>query len=55
MIDYGYDSLIALNAASEQEIKDMSEDEAVAMKKPHRSLFMREWRNKSWVRTGPKP
>jgi hypothetical protein len=37
MIEYGYDSLIALDAASEQEIKDMTEDEAVAMKKPHRA------------------
>ena len=51
MIEYGYDSLIALDAASEQEIKDMTEDEAVAMKKPHRAVFMREWRNRSWVRT----
>ena len=51
MIEYGYDSLIALDAGSEQEIKDMTEDEAVVMKKPHRALFMREWRNRSWVRT----
>ena len=51
MIEYGYDSLIALDAASEEEIKDMTEDEAVVMKKPHRAVFMREWRNRSWVRT----
>ncbi len=51
MIEYGYDSLIALDAASEQDIKDMTEDETVAMKKPHRAVFMREWRNRSWVRT----
>jgi hypothetical protein len=50
MIEYDYDSLIALDAASEQQKKDMSEDEAVAMKKPHRALFMREWKNRSWVR-----
>ncbi len=48
MIEYGYDSLIALDAASEQEIKDMTEDEVVAMKKPHLALFMRKWKNRSW-------
>jgi hypothetical protein len=41
MIEYEYDSLIALDAGSEQEIKDITEDEAAAMKKPHRALFMR--------------
>jgi hypothetical protein len=33
------------------ESKDMTEDEVVAMKKPYRALFMRDWRNRSWVRT----
>jgi hypothetical protein len=52
IIEYGYDSLIALDAASEQEIKDMTEDEAVEMKKPHRAAFMREWRNRVGVERG---
>jgi hypothetical protein len=51
IIEYGYDSPIALDAASEQEMQDMTEDEDVAMKKPHRAVFMREWRNRSWLRT----
>jgi hypothetical protein len=38
--DYGCDSLQALEDASEQDIKDMTEDADIGMKKLHRSLFM---------------
>jgi hypothetical protein len=40
----GYDSFQALNAASEEQITDMTQDRDVAMKKPHRQLFLVEWK-----------
>jgi hypothetical protein len=44
IIEYGYDSLAAFDAASEEEIKEMSEDKDVAMKKPHSRLLLTKWR-----------
>ena len=44
IIEYGYDSLAALDAASQEEIKEMSEDKDVAMKKPHSRLLLTKWR-----------
>jgi len=41
--EYGYDSMYALDVASEENIKEMMEDPAVAMKKPHRVLIIKAW------------
>jgi hypothetical protein len=43
IIDYGYDSMTALDHADEDEILAMTEDASVSMKKPHRVVFIREW------------
>lgn len=45
IIEYGYDSLKALDAASEAEIEEMTR-EIKNMKKPHRVLFINEWRRR---------
>ena len=42
--EYGYDSFQALDAASEEQILEMTQDPDVAMKKPHRHLFLVEWK-----------
>jgi hypothetical protein len=44
--EYGYDSLQALEAASEEQITEMTQDPDVAMKKPHRHLFLLEWKKR---------
>mmetsp|Transcript_42747 Transcript_42747/g.68631 ORF Transcript_42747/g.68631 Transcript_42747/m.68631 type:complete len:318 (+) Transcript_42747:261-1214(+) len=41
--EYGYDSMYALDVASEENIKEMTEDPAVAMKKLHRVLIIKAW------------
>ena len=46
--DYGYDSLLALDAASEEDLQEMME--AVDMKKPHRRLLMEQWKKRVCVR-----
>ena len=46
--DYGYDSLLALDAASEEDLQEMME--AVDMKKPHRRLLMEQWKKRLCVR-----
>jgi hypothetical protein len=43
---YGYNSFQALDAASEEEITEMTQDPDVEMKKPHRKLFLVEWRKR---------
>jgi len=43
---YGYDSFQALDAASEEEITEMTQDPDVEMKKPHRKLFLVEWKKR---------
>mmetsp|Transcript_54462 Transcript_54462/g.88213 ORF Transcript_54462/g.88213 Transcript_54462/m.88213 type:complete len:1184 (+) Transcript_54462:4197-7748(+) len=42
--EYGYDSFKSLDAASEEEMLAMMQDDDLAMKKPHRSLLMKEWK-----------
>ena len=37
--EYGHDSFQALDAASKEQITEMTQDPDVAMKKPHRHLF----------------
>ena len=44
--EYGYDSFQALDAASEEQILEMTQDPDVAMKKPHRHLFLVEWKKR---------
>ena len=39
--EYGYDSLLTLDAASEEDLQDMME--AVGMKKPHRRVLIEQW------------
>ena len=42
---YGYDRMPALYEATEADIVDMTEDDAVGMKKPHRRLFLSKWKD----------
>ena len=42
--EYGYDTLKVLRAATEADIIEMTEDSDVKMKKPHRRLFLAEWK-----------
>ncbi len=57
IIDYGYDSMTALDHADEDEIVTMTEGASVSMKKPHRVVFIRcttkrrQRRTRSWTRT----
>lgn len=44
VIEYGYDSMKALHAASEEEITEMTQDVDIGMKKPHRALLVKEWK-----------
>ena len=44
--EYGYDSFQALDAASEEQILEMTQDPDVAMKKPHRQLFLVQWKKR---------
>jgi ankyrin repeat protein len=41
--EYGYDSLNVLQAATEADIVEMTEDPDIGMKKPHRRLFLTQW------------
>ena len=47
--EYGYDSFQALDAASEEQILEMTQDPDVAMKKPHRHLFLVECKKRVQV------
>ena len=42
--EYGYHTLRVLRAATEADIAEMTEDADVQMKKPHRRLFLTEWK-----------
>eukprot|EP01047_Picozoa_sp_COSAG01_P014058 COSAG01_NODE_676_length_14324_cov_17.420105_19_plen_542_part_00 len=42
--EYGYDQLKTLLVATEDDIAEMTEDADTQMKKPHRRLFLAEWR-----------
>ena len=42
--EYGYDTLKVLRAVAEADIIEMTEDSDVKMKKPHRRLFLAEWK-----------
>ena len=42
--EYGYDRMSVLHAASEADITEMMEDPDVKMKKPHRKLFLAQWK-----------
>ena len=44
--EYGYDSFQALDAASEEQITEMTQNPDVGMKKPHRHLFLLEWKKR---------
>ena len=44
--EYGVDSMRAFDDASEQDVKDMVEDDAIAMKKPHRVVIMKGWKGR---------
>ena len=43
--EYGYDSFEALREATEDEIKEMTVDPDVNMKKPHQKLMLKAWQN----------
>jgi len=45
--EFGFDSMRAFDAASEQDVKDMVEDDAIAMKKPHRVVMMKGWKGRA--------
>ena len=47
--EYCYDSFQALDAASEEQILEMTQDPDVAMKKPHRQLFLVQWKKRVQV------
>ena len=42
--EYGYDQMAALYRATEADIVEMTEDADVNMKKPHRRIFVAEWK-----------
>jgi hypothetical protein len=42
--EYGYDKLKALLVATEEDIVEMTADPDLKMKKPHRRLFVAEWK-----------
>ena len=42
--EYGYHTLKVLQAATEADIVEMTEDADVKMKKPHRRIFVAEWK-----------
>ena len=42
--EYGYDQLKALLVATEEDIAEMTADPDAKMKKPHRRLFVAEWK-----------
>ena len=44
IMNYGCDSLQFLDDASEQDMREMTEDAYVGMMKLHRSMFMKAWR-----------
>ena len=44
VIEYGYDSMPALDRANEEDVVAMTEDASIGMKKPHRNLFLKEWK-----------
>ena len=44
--EYGYDSLKALDAALLADLEEVTNDPAVAMKKPHRRLLIEEWQKR---------
>jgi hypothetical protein len=42
--EYGYDQMLVLHKATEADIVEMTEDADVKMKKPHRRVFVAEWK-----------
>jgi len=44
--EYGFDSMRAFHDASEQDVQNMVEDDAIAMKKPHRVVMMKGWKGR---------
>eukprot|EP01047_Picozoa_sp_COSAG01_P008576 COSAG01_NODE_339_length_18653_cov_21.648378_14_plen_1072_part_00 len=53
--DYGYDQLKALLVASEADIAEMTRDADIKMKKPHRKLFLAEWKELTGAVGGASP
>ena len=45
--EYGCDSLLVLDAQTEKDIQDMIEDAKIGMKRPHRTLFLRAWKDRA--------
>ena len=52
--EYGNDSIYALDAASEENIKEVTEDPAIAMKKPHRVLIIKAWNIRAAAQKDPE-
>jgi len=52
MKNYGCDSLQFLDDASEEDMREMTEDADVGMKKLHRSMFMKAWSRRAATRGG---
>jgi hypothetical protein len=50
--NYGCDSLQLLDDASEEDMREMTEDADVGMKKLHRSIFMKAWSRRAATRGG---
>ena len=50
--NYGCDSLQFLDKASEEDMREMTEDADVGMKKLHRSMFLKAWRCRAATRGG---
>jgi hypothetical protein len=50
--NYGCDSLQFLDDASEQDMREMTEDADVGMKKLHRSVFLKAWSRRAATRGG---
>jgi hypothetical protein len=52
LTEFGYDSLNTLDAASEDEVRAMTEDAGIGMKAPHRALLLHAWRRRSGEKRG---
>ena len=44
VVDFGYDSMDALLVANEKDVIEMTEDASIAMKNPHKTLFVKAWK-----------
>jgi hypothetical protein len=44
VVDFGYDSMDALLVANEKDVIEMTEDASIGMKNPHKTLFVKAWK-----------